>query len=47
MPAVQPVASKKLPKNVEVMIFDASGNLREDVDLKELGSHLTDEDALI
>ncbi len=47
MPAVQPVASKKLPKNVEVMIFDASGNLREDVGLEELGRHLADEDALI
>ena len=47
MPAVQPAASKKLPENVEVMIFDASGNLREDVDLEELGRHLSDEDALI
>ena len=47
MPAVQPAASKKLPENVEVMSFDASSNLREDVDLEELGRHLSDEDALI
>src|SRR5919202_3991457 len=47
MPAVQPVASKKLPENVEVMILDASGNLREDIDLEELGRHLADEDARI
>ncbi len=47
MPAVQPAASKKSPENLEVMIFDTSGNLREDVDLEELGRHLSDEDALI
>ena len=47
MLVVQVTDSKKLPENVEVMILDASGNLREDIDLEELGRHLADGDALI
>src|SRR5215203_5894820 len=44
---MQPAVSNKLPENVEVIIVDSSGNLREDVNVEELSAYLSDKDALI
>jgi magnesium transporter len=40
-------ATKKLPENVDLMVLDASGRLREDVNLEDLPSYLADKDALV
>ncbi len=39
--------TKKLPESVDLMVLDASGNLREDVNLEELPDYLADKDALV
>ncbi len=39
--------TKNLPENVDLMVLDASGNLREDVNLEELPDYLADKDALV
>lgn len=40
-------ATKKLPENVDLIVLDASGRLREDVNLEELPGYLADKDALV
>lgn len=44
---VQSAATQKLPENVEVMVLDSSGDLREDVSPEELPGYLSDKDALV
>jgi magnesium transporter len=45
---VEPVAAiKKLPESVDLMVLDASGELRDDVGLEELPDYLADKGALI
>ena len=44
---MQPDFLSELPENVEIVIVDASGNLREDVNSEELSESLSDENALI
>ncbi|QIN79324.1 magnesium/cobalt transporter CorA [Rubrobacter marinus] len=39
--------TEKLPENVELMVLDSSGNLREDVGSDELPGYLSDGDALV
>ena len=40
---MQYAATKNLPENVDLMVLDASGTLREDVALEELPEFLADE----
>ncbi len=40
-------STEKLPENVELMVLDSSGNLREDVGVRELPGYLADGDALV
>ncbi|HET7477881.1 MAG TPA: magnesium/cobalt transporter CorA [Rubrobacteraceae bacterium] len=44
---MQPAATKSLPENVDLMVLDASGGLREEVGLEELPGYLADKRALI
>jgi magnesium transporter len=40
-------ATKKLPENVDLMVLDASGRLREDVNLEDLPEYLADKGVLV
>jgi hypothetical protein len=40
--AMQPALSKELPDNVEVLVVDSSGNLREHVSSEDLSKYLSD-----
>ena len=40
-------AIKKLSENVDLMVLDASGDLRDDVNLEELPGYLADKESLI
>lgn len=40
-------ATKKLPENVDLMVLDASGRLREDVNLEDLPEYLANKGALV
>ena len=40
-------ATTKLPENVDLIVLDASGRLREDVNLEELPGYLADKEALV
>jgi putative N-acetylmannosamine-6-phosphate epimerase len=44
---MQPDTLPELPENVQIVIVDSSGNLREDMDVEELSESLSDKDALI
>jgi hypothetical protein len=39
---MQPAVFKKLPENVELMVVDSLGDLREDVSSEELTKYLSD-----
>src|SRR5215210_2977717 len=47
MLGTESLSSTKLPENVEIMVLDASSNLREDVGLEELPDCLSDKNALV
>ncbi len=38
---------KKLPENVDLMVLDASGDLRDNVNPEELPGYLADKESLI
>ena len=44
---MQSTTTRNLPDNVDLMVLDASGTLREDVGLAELPDFLADKDSLI
>jgi Mg2+ and Co2+ transporter CorA len=47
MLGTESLSSTKLPENVEIMVLDASNNLREDVGLEELPDCLSDKNTLV
>lgn len=44
---MQPTTTRNLPENVDLMVLDASGTLREDTRLEELPGFLADRDSLV
>src|SRR5215217_7644993 len=44
---MQSTTTTKLPENVDLMVLDASGTLREDVGLEELPDFLADKNSLV
>jgi magnesium transporter len=44
---VQSTTTRNLPENVDLMVLDASGTLREDVGLDELPDFLADKNSLV
>ena len=44
---VHPVTTEKLPENVDLLVLDASGVLRQDVGLDEISGYLADPNALV
>jgi magnesium transporter len=44
---MQSTTTRNLPENVDLMVLDASGTLREDVRLDELPDYLADKDSLV
>ena len=44
---MQPAATQRLPESVEVIVLDAEGELREDIEPGEIPGYLSDKDALL